>query len=112
MELLSRLFEGAEALAGSLSVGFILLIGLVLVVFAGVYLVAAFVVLARFARSAQSLGVMVFSALLVCPFYAALWLQVSQLCCLSITKNWHSCWHIHRFFAASRAIHGHHKSFL
>ena len=78
MELLTRIWGAAEALAGSLSVGFILLIGLVLVVFAGVYLVAAFVVLARFARSAGSLRVIATSALLICPLYAALWLQVTQ----------------------------------
>ena len=73
MALLTRIWGAAEALAGSLSVGFILLIGLVLVVFAGVYLVAAFVVLARFARSAKSLRVIATSALLICPLYAALW---------------------------------------
>ncbi|MEE3326465.1 MAG: FtsX-like permease family protein [Myxococcota bacterium] len=78
MEFVTRLWGGMEALAGSLSVGFILLIGLILVVFAGVYLVAAFVVLTRFARSAQSLWVIAICALLICPLYAVLWLRVTQ----------------------------------
>ncbi len=67
-----------EALAGSLSVVFILLIGLVLVIFAGVYLVAALVVLTRFARSAQSLRVIAGFAFFICPLYAILWLQLTQ----------------------------------
>ena len=78
MESLTRIWGAAEALAGSLSVIFILLIGLVLVVFAGVYLVAALIVLSRFARSAQSPRVMAGFAFCVGPLYATLWLQLTQ----------------------------------
>ena len=78
MDLLIRFWGGLEALAGTVSVGFILLISLILVLFAGVYVVAALVVLVRFARSAQSSRLIALSALWICPLYVALWLRVTQ----------------------------------
>ncbi len=78
MDLLIRFWGALEALAGTVSVGFILLISLVLVLFAGVYVVAALVVLVRFARSAQSSRLIALSALWICPLYVALWLRVTQ----------------------------------
>jgi lipoprotein-releasing system permease protein len=78
LDQLIRIWGWLEALAGTASVGFILLISLVLVVFAGVYVVAALVVLVRFARSAQSSRLITISALWICPFYAALWLSLTQ----------------------------------
>ncbi|MAI80586.1 MAG: hypothetical protein CL917_16715 [Deltaproteobacteria bacterium] len=78
MEALSQIWDGLQTLASGVSVAFILLIALILVVFAGVYLVAAFVVLTRFARAAQSLRLIFICSFLLCPVYAALWLQIAE----------------------------------
>ena len=78
MEALVQLWGALEAFASSVSVAFVLAISLILVAFAIVYLVAAGIVLLRFARSAASLRVIILCVALFCPAYAVLWLHVRE----------------------------------
>ncbi|MFP6639315.1 MAG: ABC transporter permease, partial [Myxococcota bacterium] len=76
MEALTRLWGALEAVTSTVSVAFVLVISLILVVYAIVYLVAAYIVLLRFARSAESLRLIILCVVFICPAYALLWLQV------------------------------------
>ena len=78
MDTLSGIWSAIEALGGGLSLAFILAVGAVLVIVAVVYMSAAFVVLGRFARAATRLVAVVPAAMLLCAFFAWLWLGFDQ----------------------------------
>ncbi len=78
LDVLTGLWSFVEAVGGSLSLVFILVVGLVLAVVGSVYIAAAFVVLGRFARAATRLPLAIASAAGLCALFAVLWLDFAQ----------------------------------
>ena len=78
LDTLTGIWSGVEALGGTLSLAFIVAVGLLMVVVAAVYMSAAFVVLGRFARAATRPLLIGPAAGISCVLFGWLWLDFSQ----------------------------------
>jgi lipoprotein-releasing system permease protein len=78
LDSLTGIWSVIADIGGSLSLAFIVAVGGVMVVVGGVYIVAAFVVLGRFARAAAGMQWVVPAAGVLCFFYSLLWLDYAQ----------------------------------
>ncbi len=72
---MTRIYGALEVMGGTLSLGFIVAIGIVILILAPIYLGAAFVVLGRFAGAARRRNLIAFTVALVCAVFALLWLH-------------------------------------
>jgi len=78
LDVLTGLWSFVEAVGGSLSLVFILVVALVLAGVGSVYIAAAFVVLGRFARAATRLPGVIAAAAGLSVLFAILWIDFAQ----------------------------------